>query len=62
MKNISILMFLILSLAVYAQDKTLEMNGMKTFSIYCNEVEMYTNGQEVSHLLQVKLQVWGFLS
>ena len=29
-------MFLILSLAVYAQDKTLEMNGMKTFSIYCN--------------------------
>ena len=35
MKNISILMFLILSLAVYAQDKTLEMNGMKTFSIYC---------------------------
>ena len=50
-------MFLILSLAVYAQDKTLEMNGMKTFSIYCNEVEMYTNGQENSYVYKADVSI-----
>ena len=57
MKNISILMFLILCLAVYAQDKTLEMIGMKTFSIYCNEVEMYTNGQENSYVYKADVSI-----